>query len=236
MLDLHAHFLPGTDDGAKTVEESIELLRQMKEQGVTTAVATPHFFPAFASLDDFFALREKGESDLAAAMPDDLGIKIVLGAEVLYFSGIGKIEDIKKLTIAGGKYLLLELLGLNKIDEKVINDIRMLSDNLGLVPIIAHAERYCKYKGYKLLVSLLEEGAALCQINATFSESKSETRAVKKLMEKGLVNFVASDCHNPKTRGVKLKEAFSLLREMSPDNTDKIIKETEKLEKELIEL
>lgn len=236
MLDLHAHFLPGADDGAKTAEESIELLNQMKEQGVTTAVATPHFFPEFSSLDDFLALRESTADILAAALPDGLGIKTVLGAEVLYFSGIGKVEGIKKLTIAGSKYLLLELLGLKRIDETVIKDIRMLSDNLGLVPIIAHVERYCKYKGYKRLVSLFEERGALCQINATFLGSKPETRAVKKLMEKGLVNFVASDCHNPKTRGVKLKEALSFLREISPDNTDKIIKETEKLEKELIEL
>ena len=51
MIDLHSHILPGIDDGAKTAEEGKAMLAQMESQGVKTVVATPHFFPGSAVLD-----------------------------------------------------------------------------------------------------------------------------------------------------------------------------------------
>ena len=236
MLDLHTHILPGIDDGAKTAEYGKELLKQMNLQGVTTAVATPHFFPVSAALDDFLALRNTAFKELRGVLETDFPVKIILGAEVLYFGGIGKVEDIKALTLGKSRYLLLELLGLKKIDRKVLNDIVDLRENLGLVPVIAHVERYCKYKGYKDLLHLIESGGALCQINATFISSKAESRAVKEMINRGIVHFVASDCHHPLRRPVKLNEAFAALNEISPAEVQKILERSENLERELCAL
>lgn len=233
MLDLHTHILPGVDDGAKTVEDSVKLLEQLCDQGVSTAVATVHFYPASAVLEDFLVKRETA-INLVKSAADDYGVKILQGAEVLYFGGIGKFTGVKKLTLGDGKYILLELLGLKKIDDKVIKDIISIKEELGITPIIAHVERYCKYKGYKRLLTALAENRALCQINATFYLNKAENRAVKRLLKAGLVDFVASDCHDPENRPVRLNDAFKLLREISSEETDRIIQKTELLEKELI--
>ena len=236
MIDLHAHILPGIDDGAKTPQQGKELLIQMNNQGVTTVAATPHFFPSSAVLEDFFELRNTALKELKALLDDDFPVTVIPGAEVLYFGGIGNVEAIKSLTLGGSRYLLLELLGVRKIDSKVINDIVALNRNFGLVPIIAHVERYCKYKGYKDLLSLIESGEALCQINATYTESKAETRAVKEMLGRSLISFVASDCHHPRRRPVRLKEAFDVLGKTAPGEVRRIIEQSEKTESELLSL
>lgn len=236
MLDMHSHILPGVDDGAKTVDESLQLLLQMQSQGISVAVATVHFYPASVVLEEFLNRRETAIGSVKKAAGANLKVKILPGAEVLYFSGIGKFAGIKELTIAGSKYLLLELLGLKRIDDKVINDIISIKEELGLVPIIAHIERYCRYKGYKKLISAISEGKALCQVNATFMGDRTQSRAVSKLLKAGLIDFVASDCHSPVNRPVKLAEAYVALREISSEETSKIIEKTEKLEKELMSL
>lgn len=233
MLDLHAHILPGVDDGAETFEDTVKLLEQMRDQGVSTAVATVHFYPTSEVLEDFLKKRETALS-LSNSAAGNFGVKILPGAEVLYFGGIGKFSGIKKLTLGDSKYLLLELLGIKKIDDKVIKDIISIKEELGITPVIAHVERYCKYRGYKKLIKALTGKKALCQINATFFLKRAENRAVKKLLKAGLVDFVASDCHDPKNRPVRLSEALKLLREISSEETDKIIQKTERLEKELI--
>lgn len=236
MIDLHSHILPGIDDGAKTPQEGKELLNQMSAQGVSTVVATPHFFPASVALEDFLSKRSWALKELSALLDAGFPVRILPGAEVLYFGGIGRVEAIKDLTLAGSRYLLLELLGVRKIDRKVIADITALKENFNIMPIIAHVERYCKYKGYKNLLSLIESGGALCQINATYTESKAETRAVKELLGRGLIDFVASDCHHPVKRPVKLDSAFSALRAVSPSETERIIKKSQNIESEILSL
>lgn len=236
MIDIHSHILPAVDDGAKSPQESAALLEQMTAQGVTAAVATPHFYPGESDLRDFLSLRQNALQSLENHCGKDLPVKILPGAEVLYFGGIGGVESIRQLTLAGSKYLLLELLGLKKIDEKVIKDIISLKENLGITPIIAHVERYRRCRGYKKLFSLFESGAALCQINASFVTSLAESRAVKRLVKAGLVDFIASDCHNPLTRPVRLQSALDAVCKISVSGAQKIIEKNDKFEKELCAL
>ena len=152
MLDLHTHILPGVDDGAKTLKDSVKLLEQMRDQGVSTAVATVHFYPVIEVLEDFLSERTAALKRLQKSIGKDYPIKILTGAEVFYFYGIGKFSGIKKLAIGESKYLILELIGLKSIDDKVINDIISINEELKVTPIIAHVERYCKYRGYKNLI------------------------------------------------------------------------------------
>ncbi|MBR4761221.1 MAG: hypothetical protein IK086_01115, partial [Clostridia bacterium] len=211
MIDFHTHILPGIDDGARDAAEGLALLEQMRAQGITAAVATPHFFPASMALEDFLAARSEAYENLIALAGKDCPVKIVMGAEVLYFGGIGGFEGIRRLTVGKKRYLLLELFGVKAIDKKVIKDILNLREYLEVTPVIAHVERYCKLRGYRNLVKLIAEGGALCQINAGFSGHPAEKRAVKKLLKRGLVDFIASDCHSPAKRPVKLNEGIKAL-------------------------
>lgn len=233
MLDLHSHILPGIDDGAKTVNHSIKLLKQLKEQGVTTVVATPHFYPGSMDLDDFIKARNNAYNQVISSN-QTFDINIILGAEVLYFGGIQAAEDIKKLTFGKSNYLLLELMGIKEIDKKVIDDIINLKENMNIIPIIAHIERYCRYKGFKNLLSLIERKEALCQINATYNFSFFQKRAVRSMLKMGMVDFIASDCHDPVNRPVWLSSAFEEIGRIYPAELKRIIEKTETLERELV--
>ena len=232
MLDIHSHILPAVDDGAKNTQETALLLEQMKNQGVTTVVATPHFYPLGSVLDDFLELRATAAKEISELCREK-GINLILGAEVLYFGGIGKVENMRSLTVGGSDYLLLELLGLKRIDDKVIADIEALKRELKITPVIAHVERYSRYRGYKKLFPLFENGTAVCQINAAFFNSKHETRAVKKLLGSGLVSLLGSDCHSSVNRPVRFDKGIDALRAISARQTRIILENGEKLEKEL---
>ncbi|MBO4693005.1 MAG: hypothetical protein J5659_01235 [Clostridia bacterium] len=234
MIDIHSHILPGIDDGAKDLKDTEELLKQMENQGVTTAVATPHFYPGSAVFDDFLESRAAAMSKVCDLCGGAKKIKILPGAEVLYFSGIGNSEDICKLTLAGSNYLLLELMGLKAIDYRVINDIYNLKANFGIITIIAHIERYYKYKGYKELLTLVQSGDAVSQINASHIFSSREKRAVKKLIKSGMAHFVASDCHNPVNRPVELDHAYNEIKTLSNEQYLKIVNDNESMERELL--
>ena len=80
LFDMHSHILPGIDDGAKTVEDSLELLSCLKNQGVTNVCLTPHFYTNEISLEDFIAERAEKFEKFKPHIPN--GMNIVLGTEV----------------------------------------------------------------------------------------------------------------------------------------------------------
>ena len=97
MIDFHSHVLPGIDDGSSCVEESLDMLRIAKSQGVITMLATPHFYAQNNSVGHFLKDREKSLNKLKACteyMKDDVYPDIKLGAEVCYFNGIGQARYI----------------------------------------------------------------------------------------------------------------------------------------------
>ena len=99
MIDFHTHILPGVDDGSKNVEESLLMLDSMKNQGVKTVIATPHFYANDESVESFLSRRNEAFSSLKKSLAD--GPEIILGAEVRYYDGISRLEDLKKLRIEG---------------------------------------------------------------------------------------------------------------------------------------
>ena len=147
MIDLHTHILPNMDDGSKSVEESEQMLCELKQQGVTTIVATPHFY---ADRDDpkaFLGDREKAyqrllmkiqEFDNKNELPE-----IILGSEVAYFEGMSDCDDLVSLKIEGTKLLLLEKPTI-PWNERMISEVVAIYEKTGLVPVIAHIDRYIR--------------------------------------------------------------------------------------------
>ena len=207
LIDIHSHILPEMDDGAKNLGESKKILKMLKEQGIDLVVATPHFYPMDMSLEDFI---EKRESRLELLKEDIKGQdmpEIFLGAEVYYFTGIGKSDLIKTLAVENTNYLLLEI-PLENVTESLIRDIRDIRENLKLIPIIAHIERYVKVKRFKQLLKLVEEGVCLAQINTSAVIKRSFKKTARKLLKSGYIAFLASDAHSSEHRPPHFDEAF----------------------------
>ena len=208
FLDVHAHILPDVDDGARDMETAIKLLKMLKEQGVTHVIATPHFYPDTDNVEEFTEKVMSAYYDLKnevryKELPD-----IYLGCELRYFNGMGKSSAIKQFAISGTNYLLLELPYGAPITKTVLQDIMDIGERQGLVPILAHIERYSKVPGFKKLLKLISDGYAIAHVNAGGVVSKDYARICEKIIKGGYVSYMASDTHSPKHRPPQFKEAF----------------------------
>ena len=212
FFDIHSHILPDVDDGAKTLEESLELLKALKEQGVTAVLATPHFYPQEDNLIEFKAKCNKAFSLLnIEAQNKDLPI-ILKGSEMLYFKGISESTSLKELCLNNSNYLLLELVD-KIITPSLFDEIINLSNNLGIIPIIAHIERYYKAKNYSKFLKFIKEHNILTQVNANAFFIPSYKRVIKKLFKMDIVNFIASDTHSPSFRPPMINDALNFIEE-----------------------
>ncbi len=230
-FDIHSHILHNIDDGAKEIKESISLLEELANQGVTDVIATPHFYPLMDTLEGF---KEKSKThflELKKLCKNNLP-NIYLGCEVLYYSGISKVPAIKELTLEGSNYILLELC-IDSINTQLFSELLYLK-SIGIIPIIAHIERYYKAFGYKKLIRFIKENGILTQVNASSFLKKHYNRCLKKLMKEGIITFVASDAHSLKNRPPEINSALQKIEQLYGKETkDGFISRSEELLNEI---
>ncbi|HEX4338046.1 MAG TPA: CpsB/CapC family capsule biosynthesis tyrosine phosphatase [Polyangiaceae bacterium] len=198
FVDLHCHFVPGIDDGARTRDEGVELLRALRECGFERVIATPHMRPRmFDNTKDLlvsaFARFEesvKGET----AIP-----KIALSSEH-YFDDIvfQRLLDGDGLPYPGGNAVLLEFYDndfMPAVAERLF-DLRRRK----LVPVIAHPERYrCFWRSHERLAELVKSGAtALLDVAALVGKyGKEPQKCARRLLDDGIYHAACSDAHRP---------------------------------------
>jgi protein-tyrosine phosphatase len=211
MVDLHAHILPGMDDGPRTVEESLALARLMLAQGVGTVAATPHFIPGWETAAAFCQRRGRALSTLRAGLEEaGLAIAVVAGAEVRLSPRL--LEDgegLAGLCYEGTGTMLVELPP-GYFPEWAPGTLYELG-LLGVTPLLAHVERSL-LNDPETLYGLVRSGAA-AQVNADAAVSKNRKlrRAVFSLIRHGLAQVVASDAHSPDSRPPRLREAYAMI-------------------------
>lgn len=206
-IDFHTHILPEMDDGAKTVEESIQMLRGAYLSGAQTVLLTPHYLGREPILD-FCARRKEKIAKLKDAMKDDGGLfpKLLAGAEVLLKGALSEHDDLKKLCIEGTNLLLLEL-PFPTWHQRHIQEIYDLVATHEITPVIAHIERYLsKPKEIEKLDQLISLGARF-QINAPSFLTFSGKRVISVLAKQGLISAIGSDCHNTTSRPSDISRA-----------------------------
>ena len=199
MIDIHTHLLFGVDDGPETIEESIEMLRFAKAQGVDAMILTPHYrhgmfsYPYDRITENFLRLREVAK---------EIGVVLFLGTEHHVNSMIIEyIENQRVRTLAGTQYVLAEYKHDTEF-EYIAKSVQDLLRN-GYIPIIAHVERYlCLHQDLDRIDWLRDMGAMI-QVNANAvlgMEGFKVKGFTKKLLKYGYVDFVASDSHDMKKR------------------------------------
>lgn len=201
-VDMHSHLIPGIDDGAQTLEESIGLIKGLKALGFTTLITTPHI------MSDFY--RNKPETilpglDLVREEIAKQGLGVTIHAAAEYYLDGGfekKIKEEKLLSFGKENYLLFELSYLNRPDSmsRVIFDLI----SAGYKPILAHPERYPYfYDKFEVYKEIVDRGALL-QLNTnslTGYYSPGAKAIAERLIDEGLVSFIGTDTH--KTGHVK---------------------------------
>lgn len=226
-VDFHSHILPGMDDGSASPEESEQMLLQSREQGVEILVLSPHFYPDREPPEHFLKRREEAWNRLLTVYDPKKHPKLYLGAEVAYFQGLGRCEQIKQLAIGTSRLLLVEM-PFSKWNRSVEDDISLLQRQMNLTPVIAHIERYAK-GNTKLIESFLNSGI-LIQSNAEFFFNKKINRKAIKMFCKGQIQLLGSDSHNLTTRAPNIASATgALAAALDPELPKQIFKFSKKL-------
>lgn len=212
-VDFHSHILPGIDDGSKSVEESLEMLNMLSEQGVKTVVATPHFYAGKKSVDDFIAGRAKAYGELSAALQGGEP-NILLGAEVSYYEGISHLDSLEKLCIENSRLLLLEM-PFSKWSEYAFRELLAISGR-NITVVLAHIERYLEFQNKQTIIELRKNGILL-QSNANFFINLFKRKKACSMLKSGIVSFLGSDCHNLVKRAPNMKTAYSIIEKRLGD-------------------
>lgn len=210
-IDFHSHILPKIDDGSQSLEESIALLRMEAEQGIQHVVATPHFYPRHNDFQHFLSKRSQAEVALRERLKNESGLpEISIGAEVYFFPGISDSEAISQLTIGKKSYILIEMPE-SPWTDSMYRELEGIYVKQGLTPIIAHVDRYISpFRTFKIPEKLMDY-PVLVQANASFFLRRSTSGMAMRMLEKGQIHLLGSDCHNLKHRPPRLGEACALI-------------------------
>lgn len=214
MIDWHCHVLPGIDDGSRDVAESVALIGMQASQGVTTVIATPHFYANDETIDSFLNRRQRALERLRAELPEGLP-EIKLGAEVRYYPGIGRMADLKALRIEGSKLLLLEM-PMTGWTESMVRELTELSGKNNIQIVLAHIERYLSLQKQAVWERIYESGI-LTQVNASFFTAFASRRKAISLLKEGRIHFMGSDCHNLTSRPPQIGRAFEMIQKKLGD-------------------
>ena len=229
VVDFHTHVLPQIDDGSTSVEESLALLRMEAEQGVRRVVATPHFYAQVDAPKPFLERRAAALNRLREAISVYPELpQLSVGAEVHYFSGIGNADILPELAIDNGRYVLIEM-PMAVWTERMYRDLEDIHENMGLTPVIAHVDRYIGPMKTHGIPERLMELPVLVQANASFFQRFSTKRMALRMLEKGQIHVLGSDCHNLQTRPVNIKQAVDLIERKLGWETVKRINDCEQM-------
>lgn len=229
-IDFHTHILPDIDDGSESIEMSLEMLRIANENGAKTVILTPHV-DATSDFDEFLQIRNEKFEALKKAIKKSRQKcpNLLLGAEVMLDCPLSEMENIRSLCIEGTELLLLEL-PYTQWNSWYKREIHNIITNHGVIPVLAHIERYMTSpKDIEKLEPLASMGAKF-QINASSFLSFSGRRIIKALAASGFISAIASDAHNLSYRSADISKALGAFKKrFGADFTDYMYKTTSEL-------
>lgn len=217
FIDIHCHILPGLDDGADDVEESLEMLRIAKEDGISEVVATPHIMDGV-----YNNTRETiGNAIARLAEVTDL-LPVHIGADIrLSRESIQGIISREYPSINDKNHVLLELptYVLPPISE--LENIIYSFKVQGITPIITHPERNLSILNDPAILERLIRYGAVSQVTAmsiTGHLGRKIQKAAFKMIKKGYVHLVATDAHDTRQRPPVLSDAYRRIRKKFGEN------------------
>lgn len=214
MVDLHSHLIWGIDDGSKSKEMTINMLRQSIKGGTTKLVLTPHYMPGYYEVP-IDKVKEKSEELKNLGRDEGLDIEIFYGQEVYFTNDM--LENFEKNligTINNSRYMLIEF-NMRNFSVKEVLDILYELQLKGIVPVIAHPERYHKFiKNPSLINEFIKEGF-LFQLNMgsiTGDFGKDVRKTADIFLKHRIYSFFGSDAHRDEKRNPDMSEAIEILK------------------------
>lgn len=208
MIDFHCHILPGIDDGARSMEEAVDLCRIAVDNNIHKSIVTPHLVHP-EEVDEFVKLRDRRLEELRSELDKrDIELELFPAAEVFVNDDIFYAPRLDAATINGSRYILIEF------DFRGLNINRLIKymgefAARGYQPVIAHPERYMYMQRDYDIVNHLADMGVLFQLNSASLagylgiEAKELSFA---MAANGLASFIGTDAHSVVHRPTNLLE------------------------------
>lgn len=215
MIDLHSHILPGLDDGAQTLQDSLAMARMAVDSGITTVVATPH-----CANDRHREVYESWQFLREALQECEIPLQLLLGMEIFGTPDTARmLRDGQLYTLNGSRYPLVEFAFHSDGEEETA--ILEAICGAGFRPIVAHPERYSYIQQAPQILNSWYSMGCLFQLNrgslmGRFGRRVQYTAVT--LLERGFVTVIASDAHSYRVRTPWLQDIRKVLtQEISED-------------------
>lgn len=214
MIDFHTHILPGIDDGSRDMDMTEQMLIMEKEQGVSHIFATPHFYAHRRSVDFFLERRDGALKKVQELLNVRTDLpRITPGAEVYYFSGMGRASQLTELCVQDTDILLLEL-PFDQWHSDILKDVEEMIFRKHLRIVLAHLDRYERFQKDTSVWDELIQMPLTIQLNCeSFMDHGGlfHRHSGQKFCLEMLSNFdnviIGSDCHNLTDRAPNILEA-----------------------------
>ena len=192
-IDIHAHILPGVDDGSESWEESLAMARLAYEQGFRCIIATPHHSRRRGT-EGLRELAAQLQRQVEEILPD---MTILLGEELFYYEGLAAdLRAGKALTLASSRYALVEF-DVEAPFQSIYQAVRKLS-LARFIPVIAHVERYFCLREQENLGELMK---CDCRLQMNYDSLQGsflldrDVRWCRRQVEEGRIHFLGTDMH-----------------------------------------
>ena len=189
LIDFHAHILPGADHGSKSRDTSVKQLELIKENGVETVIATPHFYPSSTKVEDFLERRKFCSDKLLDSAAPSIEIRVITGAEVLVCEGMEHMSGLENLCIPGTNTMLLEM-PVTEWTHGLFETVEKISQRHTVV--LAHIDRY----PLPDVLQFLEFEGVFAQMNPTELTKFFLNKKYLELIDNGWVVALGSDLHS----------------------------------------
>ena len=215
MIDIHSHILPGIDDGSRSIDETLEMLREAEKAGFKEIITTPHYFEGYYEKDE--ETREQLINNVKAQMDiKKISVSLYVGNEIYITEDtMNNVKVRKASSLNSTKYVLVEF-DLNARPMNMMNLIyKILKERY--IPILAHPERYRFVQQDPSTLYELASNGVLLQCNygsfAGMYGKKAEIIA-RKLLKNNMISFLGTDAHRAKSIYQKVPEIFKELTEL----------------------
>lgn len=209
MIDIHSHLLFGVDDGSRTLEESVHVIKKLSEVGYTDIILTPHYI----NDSTYVSTREENLDVLkrlkVGLIRNNVNVNLYLGNEIYIDSEIANLLKNNIISsLNDTKYLLIELpmSGENEIYYDVFLDLI----NMGYKVILAHPERYISFqKDFNKVYELKELGVLLqSNVGSILGDyGRGAKKTIKRLLKENLITFMGTDIHHNKEEYTFIEKA-----------------------------
>lgn len=235
FVDVHSHILPNLDDGSRSMEQSLNMLRIACEEGIRTVVATPHNMPG-KGCPSRELIQEQIDALRRAAAQENIPVKILLGTEYFFREEVLELlEENCVITYPGTNCVLVEF---DPYTERhyIRNAVREIL-SFGYTPVIAHVERYMQLMEKKKEIDEIRQMGALIQVNSnsvTGENGRKVQKDVKALLKEGLVDLIGTDAHSDGHRAPRMLECEKYITKKFGSETANLLLRGAALQKKVL--